>query len=97
MCHQINLLEKVTEYTRHHNLITLMILHDLSLAAQFSDSLILLGEGKIYAQGEAKRILNSELIAELYNVSVEILYDSNGLPVIRPQRRFCGEHCCLNR
>ena len=37
MHHQLNLLERVVQYTHEHNLVTLMVLHDLSLAAQFSD------------------------------------------------------------
>ena len=35
MHHQLNLLERVVQYTHEHNLVTLMVLHDLSLAAQF--------------------------------------------------------------
>lgn len=87
MHHQINLLEHVCEYTRANNLITIMVLHDLSLAAQFSDCVILLGEGKVQGLGKAHQVLQSDLISRLYNVDVEILYDSTGLPVIRPLRK----------
>ncbi|WP_150538573.1 ABC transporter ATP-binding protein [Actinobacillus vicugnae] len=87
MHHQINLLEQVCQYTQQHNLITLMVLHDLSLAAQFSDRLILLGNGKLQAFGEVKQVLQADLIRQLYNVEIEILYDSTGQPVIRPLRR----------
>lgn len=96
MHHQINLLEHVCEYTRVNNLITIMVLHDLSLAAQFSDCVILLGEGKIQGFGSAQQVLQPQLLSRLYNVDVEILYDSTGLPVIRPQRKCLVEHCCLN-
>lgn len=87
MHHQINLLEQVSLHTRQQNLITVMILHDLSLAAQFSDNVILLGEGKIQGFGNATEVFTPELISRLYQVEVEILTDSNGLPVIRPQRK----------
>lgn len=87
MHHQINLLEHVAEYTRQQNLITVMILHDLSLAAQFSDKVIMLGEGKIQGFGSATEVFTPELISRLYQVDVEILSDRNGLPVIRPQRK----------
>ncbi|HDL5894965.1 TPA: ABC transporter ATP-binding protein, partial [Mannheimia haemolytica] len=52
MYHQINLLEYVNAYTRANNLITIMVLHDLSLAAQFSDSVMLLSEGKFKHKAE---------------------------------------------
>lgn len=87
MHHQLNLLSRVCEYTREKNLITVMILHDLSLAAQFSDEIILLGNGKIQAQGEPTEVLQADIISELYRVDIEILYDSRGLPVIRPMRK----------
>lgn len=88
MHHQLNLLEQVAEYTKQNQLITLIVLHDLSLAAQFSDNLILIGEGKVQAFGEAKFILQADLISRLYNVEAEILYDRTGQPVIRPLRKL---------
>lgn len=88
MHHQLNLLGRVCEYTQQHQLITVMVLHDLSLAAQFSDEIILLGHGKIQAQGAPTQVLTADVISELYKVDIEILYDSRQLPVIRPVR-----HC----
>lgn len=87
MHHQINLLEHVCEYTQQNQLITIMVLHDLSLAAQFSDNIILLGNGKLQSFGEAKQVLQADLISRLYNVETEILYDCTGQPVIRPLRK----------
>lgn len=86
MHHQINLLEHVCRHTRENGLITLMVLHDLSLAAQFSDGLILLGEGKVQGQGSPAEVLQVETLSRLYRVNVELLYDSKGSPVIRPMR-----------
>ncbi|ABR74274.1 ABC transporter ATP-binding protein [Actinobacillus succinogenes] len=87
MHHQINLLEHVCEYTKQNQLITIMVLHDLSLAAQFSDDIILLGNGKLQGFGDAKQVLQADLISRLYNVETEILYDRTGQPVIRPLRK----------
>ncbi|MGF6147771.1 Hemin import ATP-binding protein HmuV [Kingella potus] len=87
MHHQLNLLERVVSYTHEHNLVTLMVLHDLSLAAQFCDSVILLGGGKVRAEGKPQEVLDAGVIADLYKVSIELLYDSSGMPVIRPMRR----------
>ena len=87
MHHQINLLEHVTDYTQNNRLVTLMILHDLSLAAQFSDQIVLLGEGRVQGFGEAKDVLQADLVGRLYNVDVEILYDRIGHPIIRPLRK----------
>ncbi|WP_416191688.1 ABC transporter ATP-binding protein [Neisseria sp. CCUG12390] len=91
MHHQINLLERVAAYTRGQNLTTVMVLHDLSLAAQFSDGLILIGGGKVHAEGAPKDVLQPDLIGALYQVDVELLYDRFGAPVIRPLRHRPSE------
>lgn len=88
MHHQLNLLNRVYDYTKKHQLITVMVLHDLSLAAQFSDEIILLGHGKIQAKGLPIQVLTAEVVSKLYKVDIEILYDSRNLPVIRPIRHF---------
>lgn len=88
MHHQLNLLEEVCRYTKAQNLITIMVLHELSLAAQFSDRLILLGEGKLQGFGEAHDVLKTDVIDRLYRVKTELLTCSQGLPVVRPQRQF---------
>lgn len=87
MYHQQNLLEEVCRYTQHQ-LITIMVLHDLSLAAQYSDQLILLGEGKVQGLGTPHEVLTAEVISRLYHVDIELLHCSRGLPVVRPQRKI---------
>ena len=87
MAHQINLLQKVRHYTQEHNLICLMVLHDLSLAAQFSDELLLLADGKIQAQGTPQEVLQPQILQQVYQVDIEILTSSQGLPVVHPYRK----------
>ncbi len=88
MAHQINLLEKVNHYTREHRLICLMVLHDLSLAAQFSDELLLLAEAQIQAQGAPETVLKPEILRRVYQVDIEILTSSQGRLVIHPHRKM---------
>lgn len=88
MYHQQNLLAEVCRYTQQHQLITIMVLHDLSLVAQYSDQLILLGEGKVQGLGTPHKVLTAEVISRLYHVDIELLHCSRGLPVVRPQRKI---------
>lgn len=87
MHHQLTLLEQVHQETRQRRLITITVLHDLSLAAQFADQVMLLGEGVIQAVGTPHDVLTPERLSPLYGVAVERLYDSAGIPVIRPLRQ----------
>ncbi|GAA0310068.1 ABC transporter ATP-binding protein [Psychrobacter aestuarii] len=87
MAHQINLLDKVSHYTKQHQLICIMVLHDLSLAAQFSDEVLLLADGNITAQGMPSNVMRSEILRQVYHVDIEILTSHRGLPVIHPYRK----------
>lgn len=87
MAHQINLLDKVRHYTKQHQMICIMVLHDLSLAAQFSDEVMLLADGHITAQGIPHAVLQSEILRRVYHVDIEILTSHQGLPVIHPYRK----------
>lgn len=86
MAHQINLLEKVNHYTKTNQLICLMVLHDLSLAGQFCDEVLILSEGQIKAQGTPKDVLKSDILQKIYHVNVEILVSQKGTPVVHPYR-----------
>jgi iron complex transport system ATP-binding protein len=87
MHHQIVLMENVLAQTRARNLVTVVVLHDLSLAAQFADHITLIGGGRVVAEGTPKAVLTPEIIGPLYRVTVELLTDSQGKPVIRPLAR----------
>lgn len=86
MHHQCVLLECVRKYTKERNLLTIMVLHDLSLSAQFADQIVVLNQGKINAQGIPKEVLNKELIENLYRVKTEIFYNDRGIPVIAAKK-----------
>ena len=79
--HQCVLLECVRKYTQQKRLISIVILHDLSLAAQFADELLILNEAKIQAFGKAKEALDKELVERLYRIKSLIFYDEDK-PVI---------------
>ncbi len=50
----------------------LVILHDLNLAARYSDRLVILKEGGIAAQGTPYEVLTAETIKSVFNVDVTI-------------------------
>jgi iron complex transport system ATP-binding protein len=53
----------------------IVITHDLNLASEFADEIILLKNGRIVAKGEPKEVLTQENINEVFNVKV--LLDEN--------------------
>lgn len=53
----------------------IVITHDLNLAAEFADEIMLLQDGKIFAFGTPSEVLNDKNLNEVYNV--QVLLDAN--------------------
>jgi iron complex transport system ATP-binding protein len=85
--HQMQLMEHLCQQTREQQWITLVVLHDLNLAAQFADQLIVLAGGDLQAFGPPARVLDAALIERLYQVPVQISHDQSGIPFLRTVRR----------
>lgn len=84
--HQHVLLEHLVNQTRHEQYITLMVLHDLNLAAQYADNLLVLKQGELVASGHPRSILTSDLVQDIYNVEANVITDDNGVPFVRTLR-----------
>jgi iron complex transport system ATP-binding protein len=79
-------LELVDRLRRESGLAVVSAMHDLSLAGQFADRLVLLDGGRVVACGAAAEALTEEIIARHYGAEVAIVRDAGGVHVL-PQRR----------
>lgn len=82
MHHQCILLDCLRKQTKEKNLITLVVLHDLSLASEFCDEIVFLHEGKVWARGSPAEILELSLLKNIYQVNAKIFYDEVGIPAV---------------
>lgn len=65
-----------------------MVLHDLNLAQQYADRVLLLQAGKMAASGRAAEVLNEETIRRVFDVDVDFLSGgSSPLPWIAARPR----------
>lgn len=78
-------LELVDSLRRDDQLTVVSAMHDLSLAGQYADRLLLLEDGRIVAQGTASAVLSEETIAAHYGADVRIVRDDGAIYVL-PQR-----------
>lgn len=82
MHHQCILLECLRQQTRKRELITLTVLHDLSLASEFCDEVIFLHKLGVQAKGLPAEILEHSLLQDIYQVNAKIFHDDCGIPAI---------------
>lgn len=59
----------------------LVVLHDVTLAAQIADRMIWMTQGRIAAEGSPSETLTEETIAQVYDVRAHIGEDDHGLHV----------------
>ena len=80
-------LELVDVLRREAGLTVLAAMHDLTLAGQYADRLLLLDRGRVVAAGVVDDVLRDELISRHYGASVRVLRDDDGSIVVLPVRR----------
>ncbi len=80
---QIEILGLIRSLCRENDMTVLMALHDLNLAAQYCDRLILLNKRRIHAEGIPGEVITPQNIEEVYGTeSCVYAHPANGLPVV---------------
>jgi iron complex transport system ATP-binding protein len=83
---QQEVLELVDDLRRDGGLTVIAALHDLTLAGQFADRLLLIDRGRLVATGRPRDILSAATVQRYYGAQVEVI--ANGAaPVVVPRRR----------
>lgn len=84
--HQQEVLELVDDLRRTEGLTVLATMHELSIAGQYADRLVLLAAGSVVADGPAPTVLTEELLHRHYGARVRVLTDDGSRPVVVPSR-----------
>jgi iron complex transport system ATP-binding protein len=60
------------------------VLHDLSLAARYADSLVAMRDGRIVAQGPPREVITPDLLADVFGLHAAVVPDpvSDGVLVV---------------
>lgn len=92
LAHQANLLALVRARCDTRKTAAVIVTHDLNLAAEFADYLLLIKDGRVLAHGSPGEVMTPELLEKIF--AVKILVDAHpltGAPRITPvheARRF---------
>jgi iron complex transport system ATP-binding protein len=87
--HAQQLLELVDELRREEGLTVLSTLHDLALAGQYADRLVLLDGGRVVTSGAPGEVLTAAALRTHYGASAEVVDGPDGVRV-HPVRPQCG-------
>ena len=83
--HQMQFMNLIQKLNEELSLSVIMIVHDLSLAAEYCDYMIMMKEGKVFNQGAPDVVLTYDQIEEVYNTVVVVKTNPiSGKPVVFP-------------
>lgn len=73
IAHQVELLDLTRRLNRQQGLTVLAVLHDLNLAAQYADRLLMLKEGRTFAEGPPADVLTEANVLAVYGSRVKVI------------------------
>ena len=76
--HQIGIFRLLQELNENHNMSIVIVLHDLTAAATFSQTVALLDQGELLTMGLPKEVITTENIKTVYGANVEIYPSPSG-------------------
>lgn len=80
--HQQEVLDLVDELRHERGLAVISTMHDLTLAGQYADRLVLLADGSVRADGPAPEVLREDVLEALYGAAVRVVHDRDGIAVL---------------
>lgn len=85
LAHSIEVLDLVNRLRRDLDRTVVMVLHDLNLAIRYSDNLVVMRDGDLFATGRPEEIITSELLKEVFELDASVIEDPVvGGPLIVP-------------
>lgn len=79
--HQMEVMRLLKDISRDKNIMVLVVCHDLNIASMYSDRIIMMSEGQIFADGAPDAVLTCENLKIVYGVNTQII-QVNGRPHI---------------
>lgn len=92
--HQLDVLDLLTELNRDRGTTIVMVLHDLNLAARYSDELVAVSGGKVVAHGHPREVITKENVKSVFGIDSVIITDPvSDQPAVMP----IGRHHLRNK
>ena len=79
--HQLQIMRLIRTLSREKDITSILAIHDLNFAAAWSDRIIVLHGGRVFANGTPVEVFTKEMVREAFDVQVKI-YDHHGVPHI---------------
>lgn len=94
LAHQLEVLDLLTDLNRRRGTTIVMVLHDINLAARYSDQLVTMHQGRLHRQGPPAEVITPATMSEVFGVTARVHPDPvSGTPLVMPVgRHHTGEN-----
>lgn len=85
LTHALEVMDLVDRLHAELGRTVVMVLHDLNLAARYSDRLVVVGDGTVVASGSPREVLTPQLLAEVFGLTALVVDDPvSDAPLVVP-------------
>jgi len=88
--HQLEVMEIALSMTKSRDLTTLVILHDLNIAARFADRVLVMRSGRAVCCGRPEAVIDAAMVASVFGVEATLSCDPQGRPIVTPLRALAA-------
>jgi len=85
LAHAIDVLDLVEDLRTTHGKTVVMVLHDLNLAARYSDRLVVMRAGAVLAEGAPDEVITPAILEDAFGLRAQVLVDPTGDSGPRPR------------
>jgi len=85
------LLERLRQLAKENRYAVVVVTHELGLAAEFADQVVLLHAGKCLRVGTAAEVYQRELLEQVFGAAMDVEIGPAGRPRVSLRSRASGE------
>ena len=96
--HQMDVIRMLKKLSVEKKMVVVMISHDLNIASKYSDNIIMMSKGTIYAVGRPMDVITPENIKEVYDVDCNVIVNDGRPFMIVEDSEFNNvaiDECCI--
>ena len=79
--YQLRVMKLIRALARERGMIIVMVLHDLTIAARWSDRVVVMAQGQVAADGPPAEAIDARVLADVYRVSARVTPRGAGLDI----------------
>ncbi len=85
--HQLSLMHSIKDITGKEKMLALMAVHDLNIASQYCDRLVILKEGHVFKEGKPHEVLCKKNIKAAFDIDVAIHQHGDFMHIVPVEKK----------